>query len=67
MMRLPWVCESEGPQRELRCLTGAQNVQERMDPWAENETDDIYFAVVAGVVAVRVVLGLDAGFRSLLC
>jgi hypothetical protein len=38
-----------------------------MDPWAENETDDIYFAVVAGVVAVRVVLGLDAGFRSLLC
>ena len=67
MMRLRWVCESAGPQREVRCLTRAQNVQERMDPWAENETDDFYFAVVAGVFAVHVVLGLDGGFRSLLC
>ena len=29
MMGLRWVCESADPQRELLCLTGAQNVQER--------------------------------------
>jgi hypothetical protein len=32
---------------------------------AEDETDDFYFAVVAGVVAVYAALGLEGGFRSL--